>query len=316
MHLILWLAACLSGQPSSSADPAPAPVAEAARAQGLHPSGLDVILLGTGTPVPDPNRQGPAIAMVYQGMSMVFDAGPGVVRQAAAAAVTHRQPALEPGKVRYVFLTHLHSDHTTGLPDLMLGGWVLGRATPLRVFGPPGTKALVDGILAGWVEDIDVRQGVEELPPRGIKVEVTEIEADGEVLDTHGVKVAAFTVPHGTWPHAFGYRVDAGGRSVVLSGDTDRSEAVSQACSGCDLLLHEVYSEAGFEGTTSKSFQRYHSTFHTSGPEVGEIATLAQAKEVVLYHQLFFGHDEASIVREVQSTYGGPVTSGNDLDRF
>lgn len=316
LHLIVVLAlvAC-TGAPSAS--PPATEAAPAATVRAPHPSGLDVVLLGTGTPVPDPARQGPAVGVVFEGQSALFDAGPGVVRQLAAAAGQHGQPALEPGKIRHVFLTHLHSDHTTGLPDVILGGWVLGRETPLRVYGPPGTKRMVDDILDGWSRDIAIRQGVEDLPERGVDVRVVEIPDDGgRLLDDRGLVITAFPVDHGTWEQAYGFRIEAGGRRVVLSGDTTKDARVAAACDGCDLLVHEVYSEAGFEATPVKSFQTYHGTFHTSGPDVGRIATEGRAGAVVLYHQLFFGYDEASLVDEVRSTYDGPVTSGHDLDRL
>lgn len=312
MFLIAGLWACLASAPEGpAAEPLEAPMP--ARA---HPSGLDVVLLGTGTPVPDGARHGPATAVVFQGMPMVFDAGPGVVRRTQQAAELHGLAALEPGKIRLVFLTHLHSDHTTGLPDLILGAWVLGRSTPLTVVGPPGTQQLVDGILAAWQPDIRLRQTVEDLPPRGIQVVVQEVDTDGVVFERGGLSVRAFHVPHGAWEHAFGYRIDGGGRSVVISGDTDRSDAVAKACSGCDLLVHEVYSKRGFDRVGPSDFQTYHGSFHTSGVEVGQIAAQGQAKAVVLYHQLYFGDSDADLVREVRQSFDGPVVSGNDLDRF
>jgi ribonuclease Z len=175
---------------------------------------------------------------------------------------------------------------------------------------------MVDHLLAAWSADIEIRQGVEGLPERGVAVKVTEVDADGVVYDDEGLTVRAFGVPHGTWPHALGYRIDAGGRSVVISGDTAYSEAVAEACSGCDVLVHEVYSKEAFDAAGSKSFHAYHGTFHTSGPDVGRVATLAEAKQVVLYHQLFFGDSEQGLVEEVQSTYDGPVLSGRDLQRL
>ena len=276
------------------------------------------MLLGTGTPIADWDRHGPSTAVAFRGRGLVVDAGPGVVRRLAEAAQRHAQPALDPGNVRTVLLTHLHSDHTTGLPDLLLGGWVLGRSLPVEVIGPPGTRALVDGILSAWSYDRSIRQapGGEELPRRGIDVVVREIEEDGVVLDTGGLVVRAFHVPHGIFEHAFGYRLEVDGRSVVISGDTDKSDAVAKACGGCDLLIHEAYSARGYAAVDSPSFHHYHGTFHTSAVEVGEVATAAGAKEVVLYHQLFFGDSAANMVEEVRTTFAGPVRSGVDLQRL
>jgi ribonuclease Z len=305
------------GTVEGSADAGATPDGEVARPADAPTAGplVDVVLLGTGTPIPDPQRQGAATAVVVDGLPLIFDAGPGVVRQAQAAADRHSLSALAPENLRHVFLTHLHSDHTTGLPDLLLGAWVLGRSASIRVVGPPGTQAMVDGILAGWQGDIAIRQGVEDLPPSGLRVEVVEVEG-GVVFREEGLEVRAVKVPHGTWEVALGFVVQAGPRRVVISGDTAPSEALVSACDGCDLLVHEVYSKQGFDRVPSASFQRYHSTFHTSGVELGALATRAKAQQVVLTHQLFFGASEAQVVGEVQQGFAGPVTSGDDLERF
>jgi len=281
-------------------------------APGPH---VDVVLLGTGTPIPDPERQGPATAVVVDGLPLLFDAGPGVVRQAQAAADRHRLRALSPESYRHVFLTHLHSDHTTGLPDLLLGAWVLGRRSPVRVVGPPGTQAMVDGILSSWQADMAIRKGVEDLPASGIQVEVLETEG-GVVFEEGELQVRALKVPHGTWDVALGFVVQAGPRRVVISGDTAPSAPLMAACDGCDLLVHEVYSKRGFDRVPVASFQTYHGTFHTSGLELGVLATQARAQKVVLTHQLFFGSPEEQVVDEVKAGFAGPVVSGHDLQRF
>jgi ribonuclease BN (tRNA processing enzyme) len=129
------------------------------------------------------------------------------------------------------------------------------------------------------------------------------------------VVVTAFRVPHGSWPEAFGYRFDAGGRSMVISGDTAMSEAVVQACHGCDVLVHEVYSESGF-ARRPPEWQRYHERYHTSSSQLGKIATEAHPGLLVLYHQLFWGTSEEELLQEVRRGYAGKVVSGHDLDVF
>lgn len=312
--LVLLALACTGGAPVGPSSPAPVPVS--APASGEMPRRrLDVVLLGTGTPLADPQRSGAATAVVVGGLPLLFDAGPGVIRQAQAAADRHSVPALAPDRLRHVFLTHLHSDHTTGLPDLILGAWVLGREQALHVWGPPGTQAMVDQILAGWSADIAVRQGVEGLDPRGLDVVVTEIRG-GMAFTEEGLAVSAFTVPHGNWDVALGYRIEADGRVVVISGDTSPSEGVVTACDGCDLLVHEAYVKQAYDRISDASFHTYHRTFHTSAVQVGGIATRARAKQVVLTHQLFFGGSETMLVDEVKQGFDGPVTSGVDLQRF
>jgi len=301
--------------PESPVEAAAAPVPAAPVAATSAPA-IDVVLLGTGTPVPDARRSGPATAVLVDGRALLFDAGPGVLRQAQAAAETHRLPGLVPENLRHVFLTHLHSDHTTGLPDLLLGGWVLGRTESLRVVGPPGTRAMVDSVLEGWKPDIAIRQGKgEDLPASGIQVEVVELDG-GEAYASDGVSVRALQVPHGTWEVALGFVVDVGDRRVVISGDTGPSEALMDACGGCDLLVHEVYSKWGFDQVPSASFQAYHSSFHTSGVELGPLATRAGAKKLLLTHLLFFGASEERLEAEVASGYDGPVVVGADLERY
>jgi ribonuclease BN (tRNA processing enzyme) len=272
-----------------------------------------LVVLGTGTPNADPERSGPALAVLRGERSYLVDAGPGIVRRAAAAA-SHRQlPALDAKNLRVLFLTHLHSDHTIGLPDVILSGWTLERDVPLQLYGPPGTKAMVEHLLAAYAEDIRNRlDGAEPANLDGWKVEVTEI-APGVVFDDGNVRVTAFAVPHGDWDVAFGYRFDSADRSIVISGDTRGSDAVVDACRGCDLLAHEVYSAERFQ-TRPLAWQRYHARAHTSTEELAALAGRARAGRLVLYHQLYWGTDDAGLVAELRRAgYAGALDSARDL---
>jgi len=295
-----------SEQPTAAAD-------EPARPGDAGPRTV-LVLLGTGTPVPDPKRWGPALAIVVGDRSYLVDAGSGVVRRAAAAA--RRHPALQPSKLQRLFLTHLHSDHTLGLPDLMFTGWLASRPTPLAVWGPPGTAAMARQIEAAWQDDIRVRiEGLEPRTTRNYRAVVHEIEA-GRVYEDDRVRVDAIAVSHGSWPAAFGYRFQTADRTIVVSGDTRPSESLAKACDGCDVLVHEVYSAAGF-ARLSKPWQAYHRAFHTSTLELAALANQARPKLLVLVHQLFFGATAADLVREVREAgYAGPVVSGRDLEAF
>ena len=274
-----------------------------------------VVLLGTGTPIPDPERSGPSAAVIVGGTSYLVDAGPGVVRRATAAAARDSLPPLRVANLRYVFLTHLHSDHTLGLPDVMLTPAVMHRKVPLHVYGPPGTQAMVSKILSAYREDIDLRiHGLERGDSAAYRVIVHEVRP-GVVYRDSNVVVTAFAVPHGSWRYAYGYRFDAGKQSVVFSGDTRPSEAIVKACNGCDILVHEVYSKRGFDRLDSAS-RRYHSTFHTSAIELGDLATRARPKLLVLSHILFFGESAAEILGEVKSRYAGRVVVGEDLGAY
>lgn len=275
-----------------------------------------VVVLGTGTPNADPDRWGPAVAVVVNGRSYLVDAGVGVVRRAAAAARQYDLAALEPDGLRRVFLTHLHSDHTLGLPDLMLSPWVLERSVPLDVFGPAGTAAMASHVEEAWREDIGNRlYGLEPLQTRNYRALVHEI-GPGVVYEDSLVTVAAFRVPHGTWPDAFGYRFTTPDRVIVISGDTVPSEAVVEACDGCDVLVHEVYSAEAFR-KRSPDWQAYHAASHTSTVELAEMARRARPALLVLYHQLYWGATDEDLVREIRGAgYEGAVVSAADLDRF
>jgi ribonuclease Z len=271
-----------------------------------------VVLLGTGTPNADPDRSGPAVAVVVDGNAYLVDAGPGVVRRAAAAARADSLPALGAARLGIVFLTHLHSDHTLGLPDLMYSPWTLGRATPLAVYGPPGTRAMVRHLAEAYAEDVDIRlHGGEPANRTGYGGTGHDTKA-GVVYRDSLVTVTAFEVPHGRWPHAFGYRFDTPDRRVVISGDTRASDAVARACDGCDVLVHEVISAAHLAQRTPE-WQAYHHAYHTTGPELGDVATRARAKLLVLTHQLPPDFDEAELLGEVRGRFRGTVVSGRDL---
>jgi len=274
-----------------------------------------VVLLGTGNPNADPERSGPAVAVVVNGSAYLVDAGPGVVRRAEAAR-RRGVAELAQENLRIVFLTHLHSDHTLGLPDLMFTPWVLDRVAPLEVYGPHGTAAMTRHLSAAYAEDVRRRlDGRQPQNRTGWRVNPHEIRP-GLVYADSNVRVIAFRVPHGNWEEAYGYRFEAADRSIVISGDTRASDAVVEACRGCDVLVHEVYSDAGFR-TLPPAWQRYHGSFHTSATELAALATRARPGLLVLTHLLTWGgvpYD--SILGEVRRGYAGRVVLGNDLDVF
>ncbi len=275
---------------------------------------MRVVLLGTGTPNADPERFGPSVAIVVNDTAYLVDCGPGVVRR-ASAAYQRGIDALEVSRLSHVFITHLHTDHTLGLADLMFTPWVLGRASPLEAFGPVGLANMTDHLRQAYAEDVDMRiNGLEPANEEGYKVNVHEI-AEGVVYRDANVTVTAFAVQHGSWKHAFGYRFDTPGRSIVVSGDTRPSPSLMSAARGCDVLVHEVYSHAQFAGR-SPEWQRYHASFHTSTRELAAIAEQVQPRLLILYHQLFWGASAEDLVREIGEGYSGRVVSGSDLDVY
>lgn len=272
--------------------------------------GMFIVFLGTGMPRPDPQRQGPSLAIVANGKAYLVDAGTGVVRE-AAAAFQRGISALQPPKLEIAFLTHLHSDHTLGLPDLILTPWVMHRTVPLQLYGPVGTQAMADNIEKAYAEDIQVRiEGLEHQTTTGHQVVAHEIQP-GAVYQDAKVKVTAFSVKHGSWKEALGYRFDANGKSVVISGDTRPGESVEQACNGCDVLVHEVYS-----GTLPKQEDDgYFASFHTSAEQLGEIAAKARPKILVVWHYVpLRDANQAKMAEEIHRNFHGTVVVANDLD--
>lgn len=273
-----------------------------------------IVLLGTGTPNADPERSGPSIAIVVNDTPYLVDFGPGVVRR-AAAAFRNGIKGLEAKKLNRAFLTHLHSDHTAGYPDLILTPWVLERTDPLEVFGPKGLNAMTEHLLEAYREDIDIRlNGGEPSNKTGYKVIAHEIKP-GVIYKDANVTVKAFLVEHGSWPEAYGYRFETADRTIVVSGDSKPSASVIENCNGCDVLIHEVYSQAGF-AKRPPEWQKYHSRYHTSSRELAQIATKARPGLLVLYHQLFWGTSEEDLLKEVRAGYSGKVVSGHDLDVY
>jgi ribonuclease BN (tRNA processing enzyme) len=303
-----------------------------AQAQSVAAAKTQIVLLGTGTPAPDPERSGPSTAIVVNGTSYLVDFGAGVVRQAAAARKKGVR-GLEPVNLRIAFLTHLHSDHTLGFPDLILTPWVVGRKDPLEVYGPAGTSAMTEHILKAYEADIDIRTGVkiqtgvsEHANISGNKVNVHEIQP-GVVYKDQNVTVTAFAVHHGKWAHAYGYRFETRDRTIVISGDTSPDTAIVDNCHGCDVLIHEVYTQASFD-MVSEEWKQYRLAYHTSAKELAEIATKAKPGLLILYHRANPGCDqtrteecreagsEEQLLKEIRQAYKGKVVAGHDLEIY
>lgn len=274
-----------------------------------------IVLLGTGTPNTNPDRMGPSTAVVVDNISYIFDAGPGVVRRAAAAARGGIR-GLRARNLTKVFITHLHSDHTVGLTDLIFTPWAVGRNVPLEVFGPPGILNMTNHLLAAFEEDIAIRiNGRETGNIAGYKVNAFEVKP-GEIYKDDKVTIIAFQVNHGTWEHAYGYRIETPERVIVISGDTAPSEELIRNSEGCDVLIHEVYSTEGFNNIRNPRRKAYHSSFHTSTEELANIANRIKPKLVILHHQLLFGSTPEKMLAEIANIYKGKVVYGNDLEIY
>jgi ribonuclease Z len=297
----LLAAALLAPLPSAGAEPA---------------SRTQLVLLGTGTPRPLPDRSGPCTAIVVDGTPYLVDAGPGLVRRAQAAA-DQGVAGLTPSAIERVFVTHLHSDHTVGLPDLIFTPWVIGRRNALHVHGPKGIRAMTDHVLAAWREDVEIRtKGMEKKWP--LRVEAHEIEP-GVVYRDDKVTVTAVPIRHGAWKHAYGYAFQTPDRTIVISGDTSPSPELVAACNRCDVLVHETY--ASITVAPMRNWPEYRQKYHTSTRELGELAKQAQPGLLILYHVSRRAPDvdlipEQLYLDEIREVYPGKVVFGHDLEVY
>ncbi len=274
-----------------------------------------LVILGSGGPPPNPSRSGPAVAVVSKGRAYLVDFGPGVVRRAVEAS-RKGQPELEPRNLTTSFVTHLHSDHTAGYADLILTPASVGRTQPLEVYGPPGLAQMTEHILAAYEMDLAERKvGKTANQLDGYRVNAHEIQP-GLAYEDSVVRVQAFQVDHGRWEHAYGYRFDAADRSIVISGDTRPTDAVVEACSGCDVLVHEVYCEADLKRAPRRGRANFKNN-HTSTRELAGLARRAKPKLVVLYHLLLAACTGDDLLREMkQYGYAGKVVVGADLTAY
>ena len=277
-----------------------------------------VAMLGTGTPVHNPERSGPAVAILVDSKSYIFDFGPGLVRRAAALAPRFggEFEALEAKNLNIAFLTHLHSDHTAGLADLLLTGWSSGnRDVRVQVFGPDGTQRLVSGIHDAYEDDIKYRlyhrgKNTDE----GWRIDVGVVE-EGLVYEDESIRVIAFPVLHGSWPHAFGYRAETRDKTIVISGDLRPNDKIREYSENADYLIHEVYCEAGFKKRPIED-QRYHANNHTSTKELAKLANEVEPEVLVLTHVLWFQCSKQEILDEIAADYDGKVIIAEDLDVY
>ena len=269
-----------------------------------------VVLLGTGTPAPDPERSGPATAIVVNDTAYLVDLGPGLVRRINAAFL-RGIPALEPTRIRIAFVTHLHSDHTLGYPDLIFTPWPIGRRVPLEVYGPKGLKAMTDRLQEAYRVDIDTRtnaDGNQHDFPEGHNVNAHEI-GSGIVYKDANVTVTAFATKHAM--ESYGYRFVTADRSIVISGDTNPTQATVEACNGCDVLLHEALIPAWL-ASRPPTFQHFAAKYHTTTAQLADLARQAKPKLLIIYHTMT--PDE--IFSDMSKRYSGQFVVARDLEVY
>jgi ribonuclease BN (tRNA processing enzyme) len=276
-----------------------------------------VVLLGTGLPRPDPIRSGPATAIVVNGKPYLVDAGPGIVRR-AEAAYEKGVKALAVKNLENLFITHFHSDHTVGYPDLIFTTWVQGRRNAIQAYGPPGLEAMTKYIMLAWQVDIEVRtKGLEQRDINGVTVEAHDVKP-GLIFENPDVKVTAFPVAHAEM-QAYGYKFQAPDRTIVISGDTSPSAELIKNCQKCDVLIHEAFSD-DFKPADIPNWAQYRAKYHTTTAQLAEIANKTQPGLLIVYHR-GVGPPERAIsdeqyLAEIGRTYHGKIAIGQDLDVY
>ena len=266
-----------------------------------------VTLLGTGTPRPEPQRGSAAILVEAGQQKLLFDAGRGVAQRIYQLGIDYND-------VDKIFITHLHYDHIIGLPDLMLSGWVYQRATPLRLWGPSGSRHHLEQIQSAYQSDITLRSRHTQLAKEGIQYRVEEIKA-GTVYQHQGLVVTAISVDHGVVEDAFGYRIDYRGRSLVISGDTRYSENIVKHARGVDLLIHEIAAASDALLKANPRLQKVLS-YHTTPKQLVRVLKQTKPRQTVLVHALLFAKSQAEVEAEIKDAYSGAVLFGADLMAF
>ena len=269
---------------------------------------IKVTLLGTGAPAPVMSRFGPSTLIEAGGRKYLVDTGRGALQRLAQIGVRWQD-------IDGVILTHLHSDHVVGFPDLMLTGWLVnpGRNRPLRVWGPKGTENMMSHLRSAYEFDIRLRQLDDKAAPEGIIMQTQEV-SDGVVLRDGDVTITAFEVDHSPVTPAFGYRIDYRGRSVVLSGDTRVSENLIRHSEGVDLLIHEVVVRATFEraGVPAERVQAVMER-HVSPQQAGEVFARTKPRLAVYSHVAQASATEQDVIPPTREKYNGPLELGEDL---
>ncbi len=268
---------------------------------------MRVTLLGTGSPRPDVGRSGPTVLVEAGGKYLLFDTGRGVLQRL-------NQLSIPFAEIHQVFLTHLHSDHISALDDLWLTGWIYQRQQPLQVYGPNGTQNFAQQLQQAYIYDITVRHEYTGLDENAVKLIANEIEP-GVIYSDSGIKVTAFLVDHKPVDPAYGYRIDFGDRSVVISGDTTYSKNLVDHAQDIDLLIHEIFAAKTNLLEKNPRLQKIE-RYHTNPNQMSRILGDARPRMTVLTHIILIGVEEDALIKQLNDSYSGEIRMGEDLMRL
>ncbi len=287
-----------------------------------------VVILGSGTPLPDPHRRGPAVAVIVNGRPYIVDAGEGIWRATGAATPRFggEVAALAAPNLGHFFLTHLHVDHIIGLPAILLHPWSMGkqvRLEPAQVYGPPGTPDLVSYILKAYRPAIDeFVHGPAQKSDNAWKSVGHVVSGPGLVYEDDNVEVEAFETKHAGFPLTVAYRFTTPDRVVTISGDTVPCAGIEAASRDADVLVHEVYgldglANAPWGGDDVESKKKSMGLYHTSTEELARLADKVRPSLLVLYHEQNYSDDPEANVKEIRRFgYQGPLVSSKDQDIY
>jgi ribonuclease BN (tRNA processing enzyme) len=275
-------------------------------------SWAQVVILGSGSPNAEADRVGSGVVIAVEGQPYLFDCGHGIVQRVVQAHACGKI-AWDTTDLTRLFLTHLHADHSVGLPDLLFTPWIHGREKKVVAYGPPGFERMARHILEAYRENIREHRAAHPSSEAGYQIDAHEA-GEGICYQDEWLQVQALAADHGDLA-AFSYKVNTKAGSVVISGDTKPVAGFADWARGCDVLIHEVYSSAQF-AKRPRAWRRYHSRAHTSSAELAELARDVGPGLLLLYHQLFWGVTAEELVGEVKRDYDGAVISTKDLDIF
>jgi ribonuclease Z len=272
---------------------------------------MRVTLLGTGCPVADVYRYGPATLVEAGDETWLVDCGSGVTQR----LLGHGSNG---ARITGLLLTHLHSDHTMDFIQLLLSGWHQGRTAPLKIYGPRRTRAFFKGLLEAWKPEFEQRLAHELRSPEGLQTLIEEIDGNW-CLETPHVRITNTEVHHQPIPQAFGFRFESQQASAVISGDTAYCPALITLAHGCDLLVHEALVHWQYAMTRPHATEQQYNnirSYHTTTDEVGQVAQQAGARHLALTHFVPIIFDRQRVVRDVRAHFSGGVSIGEDLMSF